>query len=112
MNRAKFVYEALIGTTTLLGGVVGSSTFAYESRHDGPVSMFGAAVFGGAVGAIGGAIAGATAPIAIPGVLLGSAYGLSESGSKKLIDKMNEVTTGPNGSNPKTSGTTTTPATR
>ena len=99
MNRIKFVYETVIGASALLGGVVGSSTFAYESRRDGPVSMFGASVFGGAAGILAGAIAGASTPIAIPGMLIGTAFSLSDYGSKKLIDTMNEVVAGPNGSN-------------
>lgn len=97
MNRIKFVYESVVGTCTLLGGVVGSSTFAYESRRDGPVSMFGASVFGGAAGIIAGAIAGASTPIAIPGVLIATAFSLSDYGTKKLIDTMNEVVVKPNG---------------
>lgn len=99
MNRAKFVYESVVGTCALFGGVVGSSTFAYESRHDGFVSMFGASVFGGAAGILAGAIAGASTPIAVPGVLIATAFSLSDYGSKKLIDTMNEVVARPNGSN-------------
>lgn len=76
MNRAKFVYESVVGTCAFLGGVVGSSTFAYESRHDGPISMFGASVFGGAAGVITGGIAGASTPITVPGVLIATAFSL------------------------------------
>lgn len=97
MHRAKFAYELFVAGSSLVGSIGVSSAFAYDNRSNGPASMFGAAVFGGAVGAIGGAIAGASAPIAVPGMLIGAAYGLSESGSKKLIDRSNSFLAGEHG---------------
>ena len=94
MNRVKFLYESVIGTSALLGGVVGSSTFAYESRNDRPPAMIGAAIFGGAVGVIGGFFAGATSPVAIPGLLFATAFRQSEYGGKKLIQNTNSFLAG------------------
>lgn len=62
--------------------------------------MFGASIFGGAVGILGRAIAGASSPIAIPGMLIGTAFSLSDYGSEKLIQKMNHFTAGQNGCQP------------
>ena len=89
MNRAKLSYELVIASSTLLGGLVGSSTFAYESRHDRLASMIGSAVFGAAIGTSCGFVLGATSPITIPGIMIGTAWGLSEDGSKKMIEKSN-----------------------
>lgn len=94
MNRVRFTYELVITGASLLGGVIGSSTFAYEHRHDRPPAMIGAAVFGGAVGLMGGFFAGATSPVAIPGLLIATAFSQSEAGSKKLIDGGNSFLAG------------------
>jgi len=99
MNRARLAlaYEMIVAGSTLLGGVVGSSTFAYDSHEHGPAAMFGSAVFGAAVGSIGGAIAGASSPVAIPGLLIGGALNLKDYGSKKLITQSNQFLAGTNG---------------
>lgn len=97
MNRAKFTYEMVITSCTVVGGVVGSSTFAYESRSNGPLTMAGSAVFGSAIGILGGAIVGATSPITIPGLMIGTAWSLSEQGGKKLIAQSNSILAGTNG---------------
>ncbi len=97
MSRLRVGYDTFVMTCSALGGVVGSSKFAYDSRHQGYGNMFGSAVLGACIGILSGAVVSATSPITIPGVLIGTGWSATDRGTKKLICEMNHFVAGPHG---------------